>query len=65
MNGVLAAEAGYKLPVIVCSSANGFYLGTFDRIDGPVSRESAEYFATRDEAQSALNAGAWTQRDHP
>lgn len=57
---------GVRLPLQVLRSARGFYLGTFDD-EGPVSRESAEYWSTEDAAQKALEAGpdAWTQRDHP
>jgi hypothetical protein len=45
-------------------SQTGFYIGTHD--DGsPVSRESAEYFLTHDDAQRALESGNWTQREEP
>jgi hypothetical protein len=42
-------------------SAAGHYIGTSDR-EGPVSRESVEYFPTRAAALHALDSGAWTQR---
>ena len=55
--------AGKRLPLQVLRCASGYYLGTFD--DGPVSRESVEYFPTHDAASHALKTGAWTQRTHP
>ena len=65
--GKLAFEhMGVRLPLEVMQSPRGFYLGTNNEM-GPVSRESAEYWFSADEAQGALEAGecAWTQRDHP
>lgn len=63
--GVLATRFGYPLPLQVCQSAAGFYLGTFSDTEGPVSRESMEYFPTREAAQLAMDTGDWTQRDNP
>jgi hypothetical protein len=57
------ASVGKRLPLQVLRSAAGHYIGTFD--DGPVSRESVEYFPTREAARHALETGAWTQRQHP
>jgi len=63
-SGLLASvHVGERLPLQVLRSAAGHYIGTFD--DGPVSRESAEYFPTREVARHALETGAWTQRQHP
>ena len=62
-SGLLAAHAGKRLPLQVLRSAAGLYLGTYD--DGPVSRESVEYFPTHEAARHALETGAWTQRQHP
>ncbi|AXK43848.1 hypothetical protein [Erythrobacter aureus] len=65
--GKLAYEFGNRrLPLQVLQSGRGFYLGTADD-GGPVSRESAEYWPTYDEAEGALDKGpdAWTQRDEP
>lgn len=62
--GLLAAQAGFYLPVTVLKSAAGFYLGTADE-EGPCSRESLEYFQTRERAEQALATGQWTQRNHP
>ena len=52
------------LPLMVLQSANGFYLGTLNE-DGPVSRESIEYWATEADAQKALDGiegQDWTRR---
>lgn len=63
-SGLLAlAFVGKRLPLQVLRSAAGYYIGTFD--DGPVSRESVEYFPTREAARHALETGAWTQRQEP
>lgn len=62
--GMLAAQAGFRLPLQVLQSAAGFYLGTCDQ-EGPVSRESAEYFASERQAVQAMASGHWTQRPHP
>jgi hypothetical protein len=60
--GLLAAAFGKRqLPLEVCRSAAGFYLGT--REDGvPFSRESEEYWRSRKAADRALRIGDWTQR---
>jgi len=65
--GAIAKEAGFRLPLEVLKSANGFYLGTQDRC-GPVSRESVEYWSSHDLATQALNGKEgvhWTQRESP
>jgi len=63
--GLLAhAAGGHNLPLQVLQSAAGYYIGTFND-DGPVSRESVEYFPTREAASYALETGAWTQRRNP
>ncbi|UQS92846.1 hypothetical protein M5C90_24210 [Pseudomonas chlororaphis subsp. piscium] len=56
--------AGQQLPVQVLMSAAGYYIGTADD-EGAVSRESVEYFASRDLAVRALATGQWQQREHP
>jgi len=62
--GLLAlAYVGKRLPLQVLRSAVGHYIGTFD--DGPVSRESVEYFSSHEAARHALETGAWTQRPCP
>lgn len=52
---------GLNLPVRVCESRAGFYIGT-QIGGGPVSRESVEYFGSEEEATKALESGSWTQR---
>lgn len=63
-SGLLAlAHVNKRLPLQVLRSAAGHYIGTFD--DGPVSRESVEYFPSHEAARHALKSGAWTQRQYP
>ncbi|ALZ24369.1 TPA: hypothetical protein P7236_003301 [Pseudomonas aeruginosa] len=64
-SGLLAlAYVGKSLPLQVLCSAAGHYIGTFDD-DGPVSRESVEYFPSHEAARHALETSAWTQRQYP
>ncbi|CAD5366590.1 hypothetical protein RA210_U10401 [Rubrivivax sp. A210] len=56
---------GKSLPLTVCKSQRGFYLGTWDDNEGPCSRESAEYWLKEAEAATALATGRWTQRQEP
>ncbi len=56
---------GKRLPLQVLRSAVGYYIGAFDNHDGPCSRESFEYFPSRDAAATALVTGAWMQRPYP
>ena len=63
--GYLAlAYTGKRLPLQVHHSASGHYIGTADE-DGPVSRESVEYFRSQHAAEHALTTGRWQQRIHP
>ena len=65
VDGQLCLEYCYKrFPLQILRSNAGFYIGTADD-DGPVSRESAEYYVTRDAAQRAHALGDWTQRLYP
>lgn len=60
--GLLAQRYGCgHLPLQVLSSAAGYYIGTIGE-NGPVSRESVEYFKAKSDAQQALEDGAWSQR---
>jgi hypothetical protein len=64
--GLLAEKfCGMKLPLQVCESAAGFYLGTKDENGFPVTRESIEYFTTRELAEAAHSSGSWTQKEQP
>lgn len=53
-----------NLPLRVLESANGFYIGTADD-EGPVSRESVEYWPDKSAAETALagvQGKGWSQR---
>jgi hypothetical protein len=64
--GFLAQEyCGMDIPVKVLRSAAGYYIGTFDNSEGPISRESVEYYPTYDATEQAMVDGTWTQRRHP
>ena len=52
------------VPCIRIDGAAGHYIGTADE-DGPVSRESVEYFRSQHAADHALTTGRWQQRIHP
>jgi hypothetical protein len=60
---------GRTLRLQVCRAASGiFYLGTLEEEDGtPYSRESEEYWHTREEAERALSQEPprWRQRLQP
>lgn len=58
--GLLALQAGELLPLEILQSQAGFYLGTAR--EGLFSRESNEYFPTREAAERAKAFGDWTQR---
>jgi len=51
---------GKQLPLEVLNSAAGHYIGTRDT-EGPVSRESREYFRSFAAAERALARGGWSQ----
>ncbi|MFN6509563.1 hypothetical protein ACK3FC_20720 [Xanthomonas translucens pv. translucens] len=55
---------GKLLPLEVLQSAAGHYIGTRNS-EGPVSRESREYFRSYAAAQSALESGGWSQLANP
>lgn len=64
--GKLAYEClGEEHPLQVLKSGAGYYIGTFSNEEGPVSRESEEYFRTENQATLALANGSWTQRSEP
>ena len=48
----------------VWQSGAGFYIGVWDP-SGAGSRDSEEYWATKEEAQDHLDNREWTQRLHP
>ena len=51
-------------PLQISRSAAGYYLGVFDDQEGPICRDSVEYWASRSDAEHALATGEWTQRMH-
>lgn len=64
--GMLCKQyGGVELPIETLCSAAGWYIGTFSEYEGPMSRESVEYYPTEAAAQAALDAGTWTQRERP
>jgi hypothetical protein len=64
--GYLAlTHMGQRLPLQVCRSTAGYYIGTIDVEQGPASRESVQYFQTNQEARDALVTGQWQQRFRP
>lgn len=63
--GELARAAGKVFPLEICKSRAGFFIGTRDEDGAPFSRESAEYWTQRDQAETALTHGHWTQRREP
>lgn len=53
---------GIRRPLQILKSEKGYYLGTFDD-EGPVSRESNEYWLTQEIAADAFKSGNWTQKE--
>lgn len=62
---VALAYGKVERPLRVCRSAARYYLGTLNWDGSPCSRESKESWATKKEADEALEHGGWTQREHP
>ncbi len=63
-HGLLALiYGGRSLQLLVLRSANGYYIGTWD--EGPYTRESVEYSASKEAADRSLATRSWTQRVHP
>ena len=63
--GYLAlAYTGKRLLLRIRHTAAGHYIGPADA-DGPVSRESVEYFRSHQAANHALTTGRWQQRLEP
>lgn len=58
------AHLSLELPLQVLMNTNrAYYIGTFDE-EGPVSRESVEYYPSRELAQQALTNSTWTQLEY-
>lgn len=62
--GWLAAQAGQRLPLLVCRSRTGHYIGTIHN-GLPFARESIENWPTPALASQALQSQRWTQRRAP
>lgn len=64
--GEIAEAFGFgKMELKVCRSGAGFYIGTWDDIEGPTSRESVDYYPTYEAAKEALDKDTWIQREGP
>jgi hypothetical protein len=56
------------MPVKVCRSGAGYYIGQYCDYCGPYNRLSYNYYRTQEEAQKLLETGKWKPRDtnyHP
>lgn len=53
------------MPIQVCKSAAGYYIGTMYHDGTPNSRESQEYWKEKEEAEMAMKDRNWTQRLAP
>lgn len=63
-HGLLAhQDGGMILPLQVLQTRAGFYIGTANK-DGPVSRESSEYWQNQSDAEQALVQSTWTQLNY-
>jgi hypothetical protein len=61
---VTCPDCGGPLPIQVCSSAAGYYIGRWCSQCGPYERLSIGYYRTRELAQAALDSGDWDDRDY-
>lgn len=53
----------WDIPITVCSSGAGYYVGQIDPEDGaPLCRLSCEYWGTYQEAEDALNTGNFSAK---
>jgi len=62
--GLLASSLGFALTLEPLEANGRWYLGTFCAEEGPISRESVEYFPSQEAAAQAMATGEWSQRDH-
>lgn len=58
-------DCGEQLPLKVCHSAAGYYIGWFCPNCGPYGRDSVEYYRTHEVATRAMTTETYTRRDHP
>lgn len=57
---MVKCKKGYVIKILDCNA--GFYIGTWDREEGPNCRLSARYYKTKEEAADLLKNGGWTTR---
>lgn len=57
-------DCGIPMPVKVCISCAGYYIGQFCDNCGPYSRLSLNYYESRCDAQDALDNDTWTRRQY-
>ena len=55
-------DCGTFLPLKVCMSGAGYYIGTFCPRCGPYSRESLHYYPSQEVAQQHLDNNTWERR---
>lgn len=61
-------DCGKELPIKVCMSGAGYYIGQVCEYCGPIDRLSRDYFRTEKEAQGHLDKDDYVRRDtdfHP
>ena len=61
-------DCGKKMPVKVCHSGAGYYIGQTCNQCGPYNRLSLHYYTTPESAQNELTNGTYQKRDtdyHP
>lgn len=51
-------------PLMILKSAAGFYIGTSCKYEGPISRQSVEYWPTHEQAEKAFKNNRWTLRSN-
>lgn len=50
---------------VLRNPAGRYYIGTLDEDGRPFTRDSVEYWRSREEASAALESGSFTIRTHP
>jgi hypothetical protein len=56
-------DCGIKLPIKVCMSGAGYYIGQYCGSCGPINRLSLNYFPTAESAQRELDSNEYFKRD--
>jgi hypothetical protein len=59
---VRCTDCPAELPVQVCESGAGYYIGRWCDTCGPFERLSQRYWPSQQEAQAALDSGLWEDR---